>query len=216
MQKFEKRTNNSVFTIVNEYFTIGYGEKKRVRVKMPSVINSLVYDYSQVAMHRHVLSPCITRIMTDTDSVMLETSEFEKIKKNLPMGDAFGYLKEELEDKLKSNELGPYAVVLNKKCYITYALKQDGTPRILETKFKGIGKNDKIIPKDMNIKEISQMSHASQHELYCSQERTLDLDVYIEMLEGNNVSFLCSRIASSSKTLRLSHGYIVKSFKNIC
>jgi hypothetical protein len=184
------------------------GEKLHVVPNMPTILGLLIYSYSRSYLYDNMINTVEEKYGTDTDSLFCTKESSIKLMKEMPslFGNEFGQVKEELQSQMKENEKGPFGIFVAPKCYCFYALKEDGSKRVIKLRFKGVRthadeekNNDKVIFDEHLIKECDQWHVPTKelHEIYYTDYKkygpgVVSVETFEQLIQGQTVYILCS------------------------
>lgn len=166
----------------------GWYEQKDVSITSATILAILIYAYAREYMYDNFISKVEHKYGMDTDSLFLRSSEIRKIDPGF-----FGKKCGQMTIDLNSGSFGIYVA---KKIYSNYRII-DGKEVIEKFKFKGIAKDDKLVPEN-KVQHILHLIRANQftklNKIWDDLPEALSLSTLRAILRNSKVHVLCSQI----------------------
>ncbi|KAK9761633.1 hypothetical protein K7432_013332 [Basidiobolus ranarum] len=187
---------------------IAIGKIAHPKVMVPTIWGILIYAYARRDMYISLLSQVQTKILTDTDSLVMSLTEYKQLRKNFSelFGEECGQLREEVLDEVPEGHEDPYCISIAPKCYCIYTInKSTGEETPIIMRFKGVNSDrDKVIFNETTINKIKhgKISPAQLHNIYYETFKLegpglVSVETYKQMAIEQKAYILCSLIKRS-------------------
>jgi hypothetical protein len=180
----------------------------KIKIKSSASNGIFIYSYSQVHMHKQLLSKISNEYKhtTDTDSLFFCKSQEHRVQDII--GDDFGQFKYETRDDRQYQGYFPA-----KKIYTVYTRDKE----ICKYKFKGVKAKDYLVPDELvdEIRDLIEKKKFAQVNSISVNLHTFNQDIEtMKMLCGKSkVYILCYQIRRKIKDVKITGMYMLKEFQ---